>query len=538
MHASVIALTPNRVSSHRERQHAALQATWQELLNWLTGEAAVQPIHVVAAGLQKRLTRLALAGLSLWSALRLDETVPKMLVHGHASYSFHAWRWEPVRTRFGVFDSLEPAYVCVAGKGPRRLLPHGRRMGLADGRMSLGVHVLVANLAARMPFKAVSEVADAVGMWVPGRRAMLGIVDRWGPDAITAMSEASQPDEMSEGTHVVIEQDDGGIPHVRPEELAKRRRPNKRGSRKGRKSRLEERRRRRGRRVDRRRRRKGDKSKNCCMATVYVVYTLLVHADGTVEGPLNRQVFAATRDKARLRKRVLQAAKARGWGVKPSIYLADGATTHWKAWKQVFHEGAPCIDWFHVAEYFWTAADAVFRVSGRQPQGKRARKAFAQRKSKAYADKAQWVRARQDELLAGDVEKALDALRKLTDRVGASGPGTHARRKAIRDAITYVDNHKEYMPYATLGHIVMGTGVVEATIKQLGARMKGPGMRWSVERAERVVALRCLQLSSGDAWARFVERVVQAHESVTSLHVPAISPTVRLTAHTAARKAA
>ena len=45
--------------------------------------------------------------------------------------------------------------------------------------------------------------------------------------------------------------------------------------------------------MDRERRRKGDKSKNCRMATVYVVYTLKVHPDGTVEGPLNRQVFAA-----------------------------------------------------------------------------------------------------------------------------------------------------------------------------------------------------------------------------------------------------
>jgi hypothetical protein len=387
----------------------------------------------------------------------------------------------------------------------------------------------------------VSEVADVVGMWVPGRRAMLGIVDRWGPEAIRAMRQPSppEPEEASEGTYyVVIEQDDGGIPHVRPEELAKRRQPNERRSRRGGRVRQEERRRRRGRRVNRCRRQKGDKSRNCRMATVYVVYTLLVHEDGTVEGPLHRQVFAATRDKARLQKQVLRAARARGWGTKPSIYLADGATTHWKAWKQVFHEGVPCVDWFHVAEYLWTAADAVFRVSGRQPKGKRAKKAFARKKAKVYADKAQWVRARQDELLNGDVEEALDALRQLTDEVGASGPGTHARRKAIRDAITYFDNHKRYMPYATLGHIVMGTGVVEATIKQLGARMKGAGMRWTVERAERVVALRCLQLSSGDAWARFVKRMVQAHQSVTSLHVPAISPTVQLTAHTAARKAA
>ncbi|MFT6820612.1 MAG: hypothetical protein ACJATT_004440 [Myxococcota bacterium] len=87
------------------------------------------------------------------------------------------------------------------------------------------------------------------------------------------------------------------------------------------------------------------------MATVYVLYTLKVDSDGAVEGPLNRQVFAATRDKAMLRRRVLRAAKARGWGVKPPIYLADGASCHWKAWKETFHQATPCVDWFHVSEY-------------------------------------------------------------------------------------------------------------------------------------------------------------------------------------------
>lgn len=542
MHASIISLAPNRVTTHRERQRASLLAAWTELLTWLTTEAPGEPVHRVTAALFKRLMALGLAAMSLWSALCLAETVPGMRIHAQASYSFQGWRWESVRTRFGCFESLEPAYVRVAGKGPRRLLPHGRRMGLAAGRMSLGVHLMVANLAARMPFKAVSEVAEVVRLWVPGRRAMLGVIDQWGPEAAAAMREPPIPDEtweVAEGTHVVIEQDDGGIPHVGLEELEKRRQPNKRRSRTGRRGRIEERRRRRGPRATRRRRRKGDKSKNCKMATVYVVYTLHVHDDGTVEGPLNRQVFAATRDKEKLQKQVLRAAKARGWGSKPSIYLADGATTHWKAWEKVFHEGSPCVDWYHVAEYIWAAADAVFRVSGRQPtKGARAKAALAKKKRKVYAEKSRWVRQRQNELLDGKPEEALDAIRHLATKVGASGPGTVTRRKAIRDAITYIDNHMAFMPYNTLGHIVMGTGVVEATIKQLGIRMKGPGMRWSVERAERVLALRCLQVSSGGAWSRFTERVAQAHESVTSLHVPAISPTERLSGHKAARKAA
>lgn len=542
MHVPVIALTRSRVQAHRDAQAERLEASLRGLTLWLTTEAAEQPLHDVARSLAERLRALALVCLSLWSALRLDdEEVPGALVHGQASYSFQGWRWEPVRTRFGVFDSLEPCYVRVAGKGPKRLHPHGRRMGLAAGRMSLDVHLLVADLAARMPFAAVAQVAETVGLWVPGPRAMLGIIDQLGPMAMETMRRPAVPHEVSElpeGTHVVIEQDDGGIPHVHPSELSKRRQANVSATRRRGHTRLDARRRRRGRRVDRRRRRKGDKSKNCKMATVYVVYTLEVHEDGTVEGPLHRQVFASTGDKARLRRDVLRAAKARGWGTKPSIYLADGAATHWKGWRTTFQAGTPCVDWYHVAEYLWAAADAVFRFPGATPKGKRAKKAHKKRLAKMSDDKSKWVRALQDELLAGDVDAVLDAIQHLTRRIGTSGPGTRARRRAVADAITYIQNHRAYLNYNTIGHIVMGTGVVEGTIKQLGARLKGPGMRWTVERAQRVLALRALQLSWGGTWTRFERQVEAAHEAITSLAIAPISPSETLTAHKAARKAA
>lgn len=538
MQLSIILPNPSRVEAHRKAERASFDAEVAKWTHWLTTEAPHLSLYQTVGAMLERLKVLALTALSLWSALRLDEHVPKMRVYGGASYTFHAWRLEPVRTRFGVFYALEPVYLRVSGKGPRRLLPHARRMGLAAGRMCLGVQLIVVNLVARMSFKAVDEVADAVGLWVPGPRAMLGIVDKMGPEAVATMHDPIAPAPEDEGTHVVIEQDDGGIPHVRPDELEKRRRPNRRKRRcGGPQTRLDQRRCRRGHRFERQRRKKGDKSKNCRMATVYVLYTLKLHPDGTVEGPLNRQVFAATRDKTKLCKAVLRAAEARGWGDKPSVYLADGAASNWKTWKETFSAGTPCLDWFHASHYLWDAADAVFRLTRATPKGKRARKSYNKANNKLQAEKSKWVRARQDELLAGEIDAVLREVRGLADRVGRSGPGTRSRRKAITSAETYLDNHKEYLTYSTIGHIVMGTGNVEGTIKQLGARLKGPGMRWSVERAESVLALRCLQLSPR-AWEQFTTRVQERHESLTSLHVPAISPTRKVTAHKSVRKAA
>jgi len=528
----------SRIQSERAARRARFAAAASEVSRWLTADAHELALHEVVAALTARLTALALTALALWAVLRLeDDHVPAVLTHGGASYVFHAWRAQPVRTRFGEFSSFEPVYLRHQGKGPKRLMPHSRRMGLARGRMALGVHLLVANLAARMTFKAVGEVAEAFDVWVPGRRAMLGIVDHVGEHAVAMLRAPVAPDPLTEGTHIIIEQDDGGIPHVRPEELAKRRRPNRRRTR-GARTRQEQRRERRGRRVDRRRRRTGDKSKNCRMATVYVVYTLAVHEDGTVEGPLNRQVFASTGNKSALRRTVKRAAKARGWGSKPSIYLADGASTHWKAWRSTFHEGTPCVDWYHVAEYLWQAAEAVFRMTRPVPKGKRAKKAYAAEKKRISKARSAWVRRRQDELFAGDIDAVERELETLADRIGRSGPGTRTRRGKVQSAITYVQNHREFLNYAKVGDIAMGTGVVESTIKQLGARLKGPGMRWSIERAERVLALRCLQLSDEGAWTRLTERVREAHEATTSLHVARISPTQTLSGHNAVRKAA
>ena len=536
-------VTTSRVQSIRHRARERVRAELGELCCWVETDSVALPLHRVSEELFVRLMEVALLLLSWWSSLLLDEEEPATCrVYGAASYTLSGWRRELNRTRFGVFFSWEPVYVRHQGKGPLRLHPHARRMGLAAGRMSLDVHLMVVDLATRMPFGSVSKVAAVVGMWTPGPRAMLGIVDKLGPKAIDVMLDPATPEECDEGTHVVLERDDGGIPHVKPEELATRRRPNRRKTRTGGpETRLEKRRRRRGHRVARDRRQTGDKSKNCRMATVYVLYTLRVHEDGTVEGPLNRQVFAATGDKTRLRKTVLRAAKARGWGKKPSFYLADGASSNWTAWKASFNTGpkvTACLDWFHAAEYLWQAADAVFRVVGVAPKGKQARRRYKKKKQTMQDAKSAWVRARQDELLAGRIDDALQELHALGAQIGSSGPGTRCRREKVSGAWRYLNNLRGYLTYSKMGSVVMGTGVVEGTIKQLGARLKGPGMRWSVERAERLLALRCLQLSDDAAWERFEKRVEEDHEAVTSLIVPAISPTTPLTGHSARKKAA
>ena len=99
------------------------------------------------------------------------------------------------------------------------------------------------------------------------------------------------------------------------------------------------------------RKKKGDKTKNGRSAKVGVVYTLRRLPDGSVEGPINRRIFATFGSRADLVRRVKKEAALRGYPDKRTLFLADGATTLWDIWRKHFGEAPPCLDWFHLNEY-------------------------------------------------------------------------------------------------------------------------------------------------------------------------------------------
>lgn len=505
-----------RVDQIRRTTLSEARALVDDLFAWIVGSALSSPLHRVDMDLHRRLMALGLAFIAVWLAHRVPIEVPVSLRRGVGWFQFEALRAGEVRTRFGVTLWLRPLYRLVHGTGPTTIAPVDGQIGLAAGRMSLSVHLAAAGLAARMSFEDGKRVTEAFGEYSPATRSIHGIVDLLGPLAVVHMAELPAPTD--DGEKLFIELDGKGVPHMTEQEHQRRRKGHKKGHGARSKNRGQRKQQRRRLRQGRERKKVGDKSKNARMATVGIVYTLRVLPDGTVEGPLNRSVFAGF-SATKLVKMVLAEAKKRGYGTKETVFLADGAAPLWNIWRQYFPLATPCLDWYHLGEYIWEAAAAV--------HGKDSKKVRA------------WVTARQAELMRGDVDKVLRRLTSAKDKIGESDKGFKKRRKKLKKAIKYVQNHREMvLAYGDLNKrgLTYGTGGVEGTIKHIATRLDGCGMRWSKERAEHMLALRCV-LASGE-WPAFEERVRTAHEKVHLLVIPRITPAGPCTPHKSAKKAA
>ena len=136
------------------------------------------------------------------------------------------------------------------------------------------------------------------------------------------------------------------------------------------------------------------------------------------------------------------------------------------------------VDWWHAVERLWKVANLV----------------YGQGSELASA----WVKARKNELWKGETAKVIAALDGLD-------PGSEEAREEARLLREYVRTHADRMRYQRFREAgePVGSGTVESACKNVvGTRLKRGGMRWKVERAEAVLALRCAILSGcwRDAW--------------------------------------
>ena len=107
----------------------------------------------------------------------------------------------------------------------------------------------------------------------------------------------------------------------------------------------------------------------------------------------------------------------------------------------------------------------------------------------------QWARDRRAELDAGRLRAVVAALRIHVET-------TPEARRCIH--YVFGNRHRMRYPQFRAKGLCISSGVVEAGCKQIGARFKRAGMRWTVAGANAIIALRCCILSGRfeDFWER------------------------------------
>jgi hypothetical protein len=161
----------------------------------------------------------------------------------------------------------------------------------------------------------------------------------------------------------------------------------------------------------------------------------------------------------------------------------------------VLGDGGPWI-WGIAAEYFPWAIQIVDLYHAREHLANLGKLVYGPTSTEAK----HWATARSEQLDHGDVEAVITFMKRLRPRQ----PNV---REEVRKAIDYFQTNKERMRYAKFRsqNLFVGSGVVEAGCKTvIGLRLKQSGMRWTVNHANAIIALRCCQLSG--RWEEFWEQ--------------------------------
>jgi len=176
-------------------------------------------------------------------------------------------------------------------------------------------------------------------------------------------------------------------------------------------------------------------------------------------------------------QRVDREARRRGFHqAGRRVVLGDGALWIWKLADELFPGAIQIVDLFHAKGHLWDVAKSIYGPGNDIGE--------------------QWAKQRRDELDAGAIDAILAALQAHA-----------AHDDEARKCLGYITTNRERLRYPTFRQqgLCVSTGVVEAGCKvAIGTRLKRAGMRWTVNGADAIIALRCCRLSGRfeDFWAR------------------------------------
>jgi len=159
--------------------------------------------------------------------------------------------------------------------------------------------------------------------------------------------------------------------------------------------------------------------------------------------------------------------------------VGDGAKWIWNLTGLCFPTGCEIVDWYHGMDHLWNVSRLIY--------------------AEETASGKQWVKNREDDLWLGQVHSVVKAIEALT-----KGLPTETQDEVQSEAGYFRNNARrmQYQEFREEGY-PLGSGTVESGCKNLvSKRMKGPGMRWSRNGAQNMLALRAEYLSQrwDQAW--------------------------------------
>lgn len=191
-----------------------------------------------------------------------------------------------------------------------------------------------------------------------------------------------------------------------------------------------------------------------------------------------RRIASLERPKQEVMEEIISDAKSRDPDTqRPLVAVMDGALCLWTLLASLLLgvKWVGILDIIHVTEYLWKVGNALH--GEKTPEAKK------------------WVYEHLLAILQGRVGRVIGGLKQVISKRKLRA----GQRKALRETISYFENHRKWMrydEYLEAGYPI-GSGVVESTCGHtVKKRMEGTGRRWSIKGAESTLLLRSVYTSN------------------------------------------
>lgn len=200
-----------------------------------------------------------------------------------------------------------------------------------------------------------------------------------------------------------------------------------------------------------------------------VVFTVEKGKDGR-DTLLQREYMAGQMDMPSLGWRMRTLCEVwQGRAYLERLFLGDGAPCNWNIASDHFPDAIMILDFYHASEHLSELSKILYSQDSptQKELGKR------------------WLSERLHALKHDGPKSLIRALKRRRCK-------TAKQQEAVRKELNYFRTNQARMDYPA--HIkagrMIGSGPIEAACKSTGCRLKGTGMRWSVEGADAVLAVR------------------------------------------------